>query len=351
MSAPLHVARYRGRFILQHAVFWLISIVLFTVVLFFTRGDFTFAGITLGFAVNILVTIVLLAVSVYINLWWLIPAFFNRRRYGVFAVLQVANILLFIFLNYYVSYFMEGMSHSENLLAEFIAEFILVLIFLVVSTLLKFMRDSIALHDIELKIRDMERERVETELRALKAQVNPHFFFNTLNSLYALSLDKSERAPELILRLSDLMRYVIYEAGDDLVPVGKQLEFLQNYVFLERVRTDDLLPVSFDVEGAHREVRIAPLVFLAFVENAFKHGEKDPAGDPFIRIRFDLRKPDRVGFFIENRMDLRRPVASGGGFGLANVRRQLELRYPGRHEMSIGESEGVFRVELTIFAL
>jgi sensor histidine kinase YesM len=341
----------KKHFIFQQVFFWLISMILFTVVLIYTRGDFNFYNIDLRMAMNILITIGFLAISVYINLLWLIPAFFNKRRYLIFTLLEIANILLFILLNYYVTYFFEGGRHPANFLMEFLAEFILVLLFLIMSTLLKFMRDSITLQDVELRMKEVEKQKIEAELRALKAQVNPHFFFNTLNSLYALSLDKSEKAPELILKLSDLMRYVIYESIDDLVSVEKQLEFLQSYVYLERLRSQESLDIRFEIKGDHLRIKIAPLIFLAFIENAFKHGAKVECDHPYIHIAFNLEHNDRVIFSIENRRDPFQGKRNGGGFGLSNVKKRLELLYPGKHELIISESVTIYRVELTIFTV
>ncbi|MEI7724949.1 MAG: histidine kinase [Bacteroidota bacterium] len=339
----------KKHFILQQGLFWLISIIIFTVVLIYTRGDFNFYNIDLRLALSILITVGFLAISVYINLLWLIPVYFNKRKYLLFTILEIANILLFILLNYYVTYFFEGGKHPANFFTEFIAEFILVLLFLILSTLLKFTRDSITLQDVELRMKEVEKQKIEAELRALKAQVNPHFFFNTLNSLYALSLDKSDKAPELILKLSDLMRYVIYESKDDLVSVEKQLEFLQSYVYLERLRSQESLDIQFNIHGDHLEVKIAPLIYLAFIENAFKHGAKSESDHPYIHIAFDLAYNDRVIFTIENRKDPFQVKQADGGFGLSNVKKRLELLYPGRHELKIIESSTHYRVELTIF--
>ena len=349
MQQTLPSSGKRKQFIVQQSIFWLISIVLFTVVLIYTRGDFNFYSIDFRMAVNILATILILAVSVYINLLWLIPTFFNKRKYLLFSLFEIGNILLFIGLNYLVSFIFEG-EKPHSVMTEFIAEFILVLIFLVVSTLLKFMRDSIALQDVEIRIREIEKQKVVAELQALKSQVNPHFFFNTLNSLYALSLDKSDKAPELILKLSDLMRYVIYESKDDLVPLSKQLEFLQSYVYLERLRSTEDLDIRFDILGDASGVKVAPLLFLAFIENAFKHRSKDKKDRPYIRIFFDLETGNRVFFSIENRIDAARPPRSEGGVGLSNVRKHLQLLYPGRHTLEIREVADAYRVELTIFA-
>jgi two-component system, LytTR family, sensor kinase len=332
----------------QHLFFWLISIVLFTVVLIYTRGDFNFYSIDLRMAVNILITIAFLAISVYLNLLWLIPAFFNKRKFFLFFLLELGNVLLFILLNYFVTLFFEGGKHP-NFLTEFIAEFILILLFLIISTLLKVMRDSITLQDVELRMKEVEKQKIEAELRALKSQVNPHFFFNTLNSLYSLSLDKSDKAPELILKLSDLMRYVIYESSDDLVPIGKQLEFLQSYIYLERLRADENLRIDFGVTGTNSDLSVAPLLYIAFIENAFKHGSKAKADNPYIRIIFNLEHSDRVVFIIENSVEPLREKQSAAGIGLSNVKKRLGLLYPGRHELKITETESVYRVELTIF--
>lgn len=339
----------RKHFVVQQSFFWLVSIILFTVVLIYTRGDFNFYSITLRMAVNILITVGFLAISVYINLLWLIPVYFNNRKFLSFSILEIINISLFILLNYYFSYFFEGGKHPANLFSEIVAEFILVVLFLIVSTLLKFMRDSIALQDVELRMKEVEKQKIEAELRALKAQVNPHFFFNTLNSLFALSLDKSDKAPEMILKLSDLMRYVIYESRDELVPLGKQLEFLQSYVFLERLRSDENLDVRFDIQGDRPDVKIAPLIYLAFIENSFKHGARDKSDQPYIHITFNVEHEDRVIFSIENRTDPFSRHNPDGGFGLSNVKKRLELLYPGRHELNISESLTIYRVDLTIF--
>ena len=334
--------------IFQHLLFWLISIVLFTVVLIYTRGDFNFYSIDLRLAVNILITIGFLAISVYINLLLLIPVFFNKRKFFLFFLLELANILLFILLNYFVSFFFEGGKHP-NFLTEFIAEFILILLFLIVSTLLKVMRDSVTLQEVELKMKEVEKQKIEAELRALKSQVNPHFFFNTLNSLYSLSLDKSDKAPELILKLSDLMRYVIYESTDDLVSMGKQLEFLKSYIYLERLRSDANLKIDYEVKGTNYDLQVAPLLYLAFIENAFKHRSKVNSDQPYIHMVFNLEYIDRVIFTIENSMESQSIKQSDTGIGLTNVKKRLGLLYPGKHELNIYESASSYRVELTIF--
>jgi len=334
----------KRNFIIPHILFWMVSIVFFAVVLVYTR-DFSLSAIDLKTAISFFITILYLAVSVYINLLWLIPAFFKKRMFLLFSGLQIGNILLFVLLNYFTSNFFE--EPHPNFLSEAVAEIILVTIFLVVTTLLKFMRDSIALQDAEIRVKEVERQKIGAELQALKSQVNPHFFFNTLNSLYSLSLDKSDMAPEMILKLSDLMRYVIYEAKDNQVPLSKQLEFLRSYVYLEQVRSGAGLKVSFNVNGPHTSTPVDPLLFIAFIENAFKHGTRLASQNPYIDITFDLERPDRMRFSAENNYESREE-GRNEGIGLGNVRKRLDLLYPGKYTLDVRDRDGIYRVELIL---
>lgn len=337
----------KRRFVIPHILFWIVSIAFFLLLLIYTRG-FRLEEIDLRTAVSIFTTVFFLAISVYINLLWLIPKFFKKRRFLLFFILQVANILLFIMLNYFTSHIFEE-EHPE-FISEAIAEMILVSLFLIVTTLLKFMRDAIALQDAEIRMKEVEGQKVRTELQALKSQVNPHFFFNTLNGLYSLSLDKSEKTPDMILKLSELMRYVIYESQDNQVPLKRQIDFLKSYVYLEQMRSDENLSLTFNVKGDYLNTRIDPLLFIAFIENAFKHGCKTAAVGPYIHIDFNVETPDRVEFTIENNKDafVSLEEEKAAGFGLKNVKKRLELLYPGKHELRITDTETAYRVELFI---
>jgi len=159
----------RERFVIPHVLFWIASIGFFLLLLFYTRG-FRIREIDARTAISIFTTLLFLAISVYINLLWLIPRFFKKRRFGWFALLQLANMILFILLNYLTSLAFE--EEYPDFISEVIAELILVSLFLIVTTLLKFMRDSIALQDAELKVKEVERQKASAELEALKSQVN-----------------------------------------------------------------------------------------------------------------------------------------------------------------------------------
>ena len=340
----------KEHFIIPHVLFWFVSLLGFLLLLFYTRG-FKLEHMDFKTGMSIFITLFFLAISVYINLLWLIPHFFKKRHFLLYFVLQGANVVLFILLNYFTSHAFE--ENHPDFLSEVIAEAILVTIFLIVTTLLKFMRDSIQLQEVELKVREVESQKVKAELQALKSQVNPHFFFNTLNSLYSLSLDQSKKVPDMILKLSDLMRYVIYESQDTQVPLNKQLEFLKNYVYLEQMRTDGQINIKFHITGDYIHMRTDPLLFVAFIENAFKHGCRNKEKNAYIYIDFKVDKPDVISFSVENCKDpsVEPQRESQSGFGLKNVRKRLNLLYPHKHTLNIIESETKYRVELTIFDL
>jgi sensor histidine kinase YesM len=333
--------------ILMHLLFWVLSLVLFVVLIFLTR-HFRLQAMNFQTAINIILTLSFLAVSVYINLLILLPLFFKKHHYLLFSLLEILNIALFICLNYFVSMAFER--KHPNFVNEMIAEFLLVLVFLVITTLIKFTRDSLALQDANLRIKEIERENMVSELRALKAQINPHFFFNTLNSIYSLSLDKSEKTPELILKLSELMRYILYETRDDYVSMEKQLEFLQNYIYMEQLRTEEKIMIEMEVKGEHKDLMVAPLLFVPFIENAFKHVGKEKNNPSFILISFDLTNPVKIFFTVKNKKSNSTEPVDGNneGIGLINVRKRLNLLYPSKHELKISDAGDVFEVRLTL---
>lgn len=170
-------------------------------------------------------------------------------------------------------------------------------------------------------------EKQEAELNYLKSQTNPHFLFNTLNNIYALARDKSDLAPESILRLSKILRFMLYETGGDFIPIEQELKVIADYVALESLRYDDTLhiDVSHDVEDLKQPV--PPLLLMPLVENAFKHGVSETRGQPFLHVRLTI-KERQLRFVVKNSTE---PSSSGGpvkeNIGLTNLRRQLELLY------------------------
>lgn len=193
----------------------------------------------------------------------------------------------------------------------------------------------------------LTQEKLQAELKFLKTQIHPHFLFNTLNNLYALTLKKSDKAPETVLKLSELINYMLYECRSDEVSLSKEIKFIRNYVDIEKMRYGDKLDVDIRVSGEVTDRKIAPLILLPFVENCFKHGAGEDLQQSWVKVTIDSH-PDHVVIKVEN------SKASGNGFvreegiGIQNVKRRLDLLYPGKHELKIMNGEETFLVILSI---
>ena len=191
------------------------------------------------------------------------------------------------------------------------------------------------------------RARADAEMQLLKAQLHPHFLFNTLNNLYSLALSESPHTAESILRLTELLDYLVYWANKDRVPLSKEVQLLHNYLELERLRHGVHLCIETQLDVQNDAVMVSPLLLLPFVENCFKHGGKGADGRFSIRIR--LYAGDSLRFDIHNSKRPRRDTpAVSGGLGLQNIRKRLALTYPGQHSLDIYDEAEYFHVSLQI---
>ena len=187
-------------------------------------------------------------------------------------------------------------------------------------------------------------------VRFLRSQINPHFLFNSLNNIYTLTLLGDERAPESLLKLSGMLRYVLYGSDADTVPLGREIDYLRDFVDLARLRDSAAMRVTLRIDDRHPERAVAPLLFVPLVENAFKHGNPEDPTHGFVEI--DLTTgPDSIDFRVRNSRPAR-PGPTGrageGGIGLDNLRRRLELLYPGRHRLEIRPTDHDFTVHLQL---
>lgn len=193
------------------------------------------------------------------------------------------------------------------------------------------------------------RQTLLIEIQVLKAQIHPHFLFNTLNNLYSLTLKQSAQAPAMVLKLTRLLEYMVYECSTPRVPLDKEIEFIQNYIELEKLRYGPRLTVTTVVSGETRATFIVPLLLITFVENAFKHGASRQIDSAFMHLVMMLTN-NTLLFRLEN--SLSEPPAStlreGKGLGLMNVRKRLALLYPNAHQLTIEASANLFTVELSL---
>lgn len=291
-----------------------------------------------------------LLTGVYVNLRLLIPYFLKRKRFVLFGILFTSNLLAVsllnvILFNYLIDklfpgyYFISYYSFTDILLFH--------LVYLFLASLLKLSKEWFVLLESQTRLARIEQEKTQNELKALRSQINPHFFFNSLNNIYSLALRKANETPQIVLALSDIFRYMIYETGEDLVPLKKELDFLEKYMELQRIRSDLNANITVEVHGDPEGFRVAPLIFLPFIENSFKHGIKGDTVGGYIHLHLTIAD-DHLHFQLSNNKGKGDNIRfeRSPGIGLENVRRRLELQYPGDHSLEILENEREFTVSL-----
>jgi sensor histidine kinase YesM len=303
------------------------------------------------------ISLLFIIVSVYLNLLLLIPKLLRKKKYFLYAITLLFGVFLLSTLDLYLSVkvfekdysssFQKDTPQSFQLTILLLSSFLMIMFFVILTTFIKLLRDWVKLQDNTIKMKEMERQQLEAELNSLKAQINPHFLFNTLNNLYSLSLDNSPKTPDLILKLSDLMRYIIYDCRDNKVLATKEIEFITNYLSLERLRLGDSVTVAFDVIG-EPNVYVAPLLFINFLENAFKHSRKTDGSR--IQVLFDFSEENKIVFNIENSVypDTHVPDSRYSGIGIENVKKRLALLYSNKYELRITSEDEIYKVQLKI---
>ncbi len=293
--------------------------------------------------------LLLYGLLIYANLNYLMPKYLNSNKLAIYFSGLVLLALVATPLGTLVHYFLltQYPQLQSHIQAQQGPLFLVSLMFLIFSTSGKIIVDWFKQQQT---MRDLETQNMQSELKFLKTQINPHFLFNTLNSLYALTIKKSDHAPEIVVKLSEMMRYMLYECNERRVSLDKEVNYIQNYLDLEALRQSNLVDIDFKVIGNITNQKIAPLVFIPFLENAFKHGVNHQLGDAYVYATLEI-KGDKLHFDIENSKN--NSVTSAlpkpqGGIGLINVRRRLELIYPGSHSIDIEDQPHAYTVHLSL---
>ena len=290
----------------------------------------------------------------YINYVWLIKRFLFRRQTGRFLCCNVLLILavmglVHLCMTYAIPDQMIGPPHAHpRPLRDVIGFYLInVMIYSLVAGLSVAIRMTNGWYKVEANQRELERERAEAELSNLKSQLNPHFLFNTLNNIYSLIAFSPEKAQEAVHDLSRLLRYVLYESNQPLVPIEKDLDFLGNYIELMRIRLPRHVDLQTDIEAATPGVMIAPLLFISLVENAFKHGVSN-SQPSFIQITI-RQAGDTVSCSIRNSYFPKSAGdKSGSGIGLSNLEKRLSLLYPECYHFTYGKEGENYVAHLVI---
>ena len=325
--------------ILQHILFWCLSFFLLTNIL---KVSVELKQIDLIYTAIFHVPIVLI---VYLNLKLLFPAFLEKGKYFLYSISVVVLISLgagfyTILFDSWIDYIFSGYYFIAYY--GFLDISLYFVIYIFVTSLLRLARGWFQLQEIE-------KEKTIAELKALKSQINPHFLFNSLNSIYSLARKNSPKVPDKIVQLSDLMRHVIYNSDVDFILLSKEVEMVQNYIELQNLRTSENEKINMELVGDIEGKKVAPLIFLPFVENSFKHGLKSGAEKAFVNIKLEVVSND-LNFEIENSKgkSFETEDIKYAGIGIENVRKRLDLIYKDFYSLKISENENTFKVLLQI---
>lgn len=336
---------------LYHVLFW-IGYQLFWLVLFNSENFFTWGTVT-----TVVILSVVQAVGAYLNIYHFIPTFLRKQRYGWYALGFLLCVLLSSVLttfSYQAMYYaangdwniaegwFRGSTYPQFVGIMVLMAFTVIVLVMIIKLTKDWIKD-------QRHTQQLEKEKLETELKFLRAQFNPHFLFNTINSIHFLIRKDPELASDTLAKFSDLLRYQLYECNEAHIPLKKEVHYLSNFVALEKLRNSNRLSVSLDV--SENGAQVAPFILMPFVENAFKHASKGKQQDNFIRVLL-RQSPQQLQFDVENSKEA--GVASTheavhyGGIGLVNVRRRLALLYPQRHTLRIDERDNTYAVHLTL---
>jgi LytS/YehU family sensor histidine kinase len=293
----------------------------------------------------------------YTNIYVLMPSFLYSRKYSIFVLLLLASIFTMVLIKFNLTYYLvsqnvwpEGPEVINTITLSYAIDMMIGELYVITFvTAIKITMDWIKEHK---RVTDLEKVQLETELLFLRSQISPHFFFNTLNNIYSLAIEKSDKTAKIVLRLSELMRYLLYETKSKRQSLEKEIICIQNYLELERVRHEDLLEVNMNISGNINDKKIAPIILLSFVENAFKHGVNKNIGNVKININF-IVDGDFLYFSIDNPIpkatEHKQQVISSSGIGLVNVTKRLALGYkPNEYDLKVESDQSLHTVTLKI---
>lgn len=290
----------------------------------------------------------------YLNTQVLIPKLLTKRKWVWYILTIIVCFVLFacipkLFENAIQSEIPQNVRmrmHKKHrpFLYPFTGSSAVFFLVLTISTCSRVIQEWLG---IEKKKQQIEHEKLATELSFLKSQINPHFLFNTLNNIYSLALVKSDATAGAVLKLSSIMRYVLNETKHNTVPLEKEVQFIKDYIELQKARLTDKVTIQFLVEGKTEQKHIAPLILIPFVENAFKYGISTKETSV---ISFKLQADDNMIDFtcVNNIIANDKEQNEQTGIGLKNTKRRLELLYPEKHSLTVSKENNLFIVHLTL---
>lgn len=333
--------------IIVHTLFWVIYILVGTVVdtLGNNQGVFTFNCWITNITNFYFVSWVLRSLLVFYVAFWYFERFFSVKNLFIHFLLSVSLATFGVVFRYFLNDVIiaplinnwnwgKEISLGVYFGRDFIFEIMLVLCGFLMKSIHDFFRNE-----------NLKTEKITMELAYLKSQINPHFLFNTMNNLYGLALSEPEKTPDIILKISEMMRYMLYESNEEKVPLRREIEYLNSYIELEKIRFEGNTFVNFTIEGNINQYQIAPLLLISFVENIFKHGNIQDAHKP---VEINLKIDNKQLIFRQiNKISVREKDKMGG-VGMKNVKRRLSLLYPNKHQLTVKTENGMYESKLIL---
>lgn len=335
----------------HHVIFWAIYFILNTLRWGSYFNDYSYSIKTnlIGFPIHMTLC--------YLNIYVFMPKFIFKKKYASYIGFLVLSLVIMLLVKFNLTYFLvsenvwpEGSEVISKLTLNYSIDMMIGELYVITFvTAIKITMDWLKEHK---RLTDLEKLQLETELLFLRSQISPHFFFNTLNNIYALSLQNSSKTPKIIIKLSELMRYLLYDTKKKKQSLEKEIVCIQNYLDLERIRFDENLVVNMTISGDIANKKIAPILLLSFIENAFKHGANKNIGKIRIDIDFNIIG-DFLYFRISNPLPIitkpEQQIEMSKGIGLQNVKKRLSLGYNSdEYNLEIKDSNNLFVVELKI---
>jgi two-component system, LytTR family, sensor kinase len=297
---------------------------------------------------TLLVNYAICAIVFYLNYYVLTPHFVKKHAYSqLFLMLFVFGVVLLLIREGMDKIYYFGILQNGKPFSQIMHRTMAIMGFLMISSAFSVVK---RLSENQKMLFALEKSKLEAELAFLKTQINPHFLFNTLNNIYSLAYLKDDKAAPMIAKLSNMLRYMLYECSDRRVPLSQEVAFLQNYIDLQAVKSESSLMIDFFAENVSEEHQIAPLILINFVENAFKHAHWETHPDAWINVHVEVTEEHELLFEVSNcKYEVKKVVTRHHGIGLTNTKKQLELNYPNRHSLTITDETDSYNILLKIF--
>ena len=320
---------------LEHGLFWLF--------MFLFVFDYHFIEDNWGEAsLKTLLELLSYAVIVYINLLLLIPFILKKGKIFLYIFSIILTIIFYIFILHTTNW--EGIFYDKTTWRNIFSMVLNSALFFIISSLYWFFQQWQVEREQKIILRS---EKLEAELNFLRTQISPHFIFNVLNNIYTLILQNHENAAPMVAKLSTILRYVLYEGSEGEILLHKEIDILKEYIDLNLLKKTRSNNVDFYSEGNLNEWKIAPMLLVNFIENAFKHSNIDNDENAWMKISCEINDENNFDFVAENSVS-EQNKSDFSGIGLQNVQRQLELHYPNRHTITFKKDSETFSVQLKL---